>query len=108
PLLNRFFEDRFCGGVNLPDQGPRVFQGSFRCFWRSNRFRSQIRTSTNFERKCNRITPKSTNLVEWRQRDCQGRNDSHRTIRVIKSGKLLRFRPKDVEDFLRESTENAA
>ena len=29
-------------------------------------------------------------------------------IRAIKIGKLLRFRPKDVEDFLRESTENAA
>ena len=29
-------------------------------------------------------------------------------IKVIKIGKLLRFRPKDVEDFLRESTENAA
>lgn len=29
-------------------------------------------------------------------------------IKAIKIGKLLRFRPKDVEDFLRESTENAA
>jgi protein involved in temperature-dependent protein secretion len=29
-------------------------------------------------------------------------------IKTIKIGKLLRFRPKDVEDFLRESTENAA
>ena len=29
-------------------------------------------------------------------------------IRAIKVGKLLRFRPKDVEDFLRESNENAA
>jgi excisionase family DNA binding protein len=29
-------------------------------------------------------------------------------IKAIKIGKLLRFRPKDVEDFLHESTENAA
>jgi hypothetical protein len=29
-------------------------------------------------------------------------------IKAIKIGKLLRFRPEDVEDFLRESTENAA
>ena len=29
-------------------------------------------------------------------------------IKVIKIGKLLRFRPKDVEDFLRAWTENAA
>ena len=29
-------------------------------------------------------------------------------IKAIKIGKLLRFRPKDIEDFLRGSTENAA
>ncbi len=29
-------------------------------------------------------------------------------LKAIKIGKLLRFRPEDVEDFLRESTENVA